>query len=335
MHSVAEAHPNIALVKYWGKRDARLNLPFRGSIAVTVAPLRARTAVTVHRSLDADQVLLHGSPADARFAGRVQAFLDLVREQAGRDERAVVETESDIPMAAGLAGSSAGFAALALAATRAYGLDPGEDALSRLARRGSGSACRSIHGGFVEWKPGKEPGGSDSLAIPLEPPDHWDIAIVIAVVNDGRKQISSREAMARTVGTSPLYPAWLRRVDIDLPLVRRAIRDRDLRLMGPVIERNCLAMFATMWTADPPILYWQHGTVEVMEAVRRLRARGVGAWFTIDAGPNVKVLCEGADRERVRGALSRVPGVRSTLTCRVGGAARRIPGEGMAVSGAG
>ncbi len=329
--ATAEAHPNIALVKYWGKRDEALHLPYRGSLSVTLGPLRTRTRVALAPGLEVDRVWVQGQPAGSRFARRIQVFLDRVRRLAGATVHAEVATESDVPMAAGLASSSAGFAALALAASRAYGLTLGAAALSRLARQGSGSACRSIHGGFVEWLPGVSPEGEDSLAVPVAPAQHWDLAVVIAVVDDGPKPVSSREAMARCVATSPLFRAWLRRVDRDLPVVRDAVLGRHLDRLGEAMEANTLAMFVTMWTARPPVWYWKPGTVEVMQAVRMLRERGVGAWFTADAGPNVKVLCEGPDAPAVARALKHVPGVEGTLECRVGGPARWVSDHGVEV----
>ncbi len=333
MTVLAEAHPNIALAKYWGKRDTGRNLPWQGSIAVTLAPLRTRVRVSLRAPGGRDRVFLAGAPADSATCARFSKFLDLVRTLAARSESADVDTWSDVPSAAGLASSSAVFAALALAASRAFGLDLDRAELSRLARQGSGSACRSIHGGFVEWLPGADPEGRDSLAVSLAPRDHWDLRVQVAVVDAGPKPISSRDAMERVVRTSPMYRGWLECAARDLPEIRSAVLARDLEALGPVVERNCLAMFATMWSAVPPIIYWKPGTLETLEVVQRLRADGIPVWFTIDAGPNVKVLCEPPVAVQVREALAHTRGVRRVFETRVGGAARWVEESGTGQGG--
>jgi diphosphomevalonate decarboxylase len=324
MKATVEAHPNIALVKYWGKRDAALNLPHNGSISVTLAPMRTRTTVELLPGLEPDDVTLNGAPADATLSRRVGRFLDLFRARAGERFRARVTSENDFPTAAGLASSSSGYAALAMAASEALGLRLSKQELSILARQGSGSACRSIHGGFVEWRRGEAADGLDSFAIPLAPAHHWPIRVFIAVIDAGPKPIPSREAMQRTVATSPFYVPWVERAPADLDAVRGAIHHREIERLGPVIERNCLGMFATMLGADPPIRYWLPASVAVMQAVEAHRSAGEAVYFTLDAGPNVKVVCREEEAGRVGRWLAEVPGVSSVVPCGVGGAAERI-----------
>jgi diphosphomevalonate decarboxylase len=314
----ARAGTNIALVKYWGKRDAALNLPAAGSLSLTLADLGSET--TVRFAADAgqpdgrDRVLLSGQPADEKFAGRVRKFLDLVRSRAGIELAAEVRTSNSVPTAAGLASSAAGFAALALAASRAAGLHLSPAELSELSRRGSGSAARSIIGGFAEMSPGSRADGSDAIAHPLLDENAWDVRLCVAITAAGEKAIGSTTAMEQTARTSPYYTAWLASVPADLQDARAAIAGRDLAHLGQVAERSALRMHACAMAADPHILYWNPVTLAAIATVKRLRSDGVTAYFTIDAGPHVKVLCAAADAQKVQAALAATPGVMRVLS---------------------
>jgi diphosphomevalonate decarboxylase len=316
----ARAGTNIALVKYWGKRDQALNLPATGSLSLTLAELGTTTRVRFREDgTTGDTVQLDAAVADAAFAGRVSRFLELVRQRAGRRMAAEVSTRNTVPTAAGLASSASGFAALALAATRATGLALEAGELSALARRGSGSAARSIHGGFVEMAAGQRPDGADAIARPLLGPEAWDVRLVVAVTATETKAIGSTEAMQRTAATSPFYPAWVEAVDRDLADARAAIEARDLPALGAVVERSALRMHATAMAAEPPILYWKPATLAAMRAVADTRASGGPAgYFTMDAGPHVKVLCRAADAPPLAALLAAVPGVHHTLIARPG-----------------
>ena len=309
----ARAGTNIALVKYWGKRDSALNLPAAGSLSLTLADFGSET--TVRFAADAagtdgcDRVLFGGSPAEQKFATRVQRFLDLVRARAGIHLPAEVATTNSVPTAAGLASSAAGFAALALAASRAAGLRLSPAELSALARRGSGSAARSIFGGFVEMSAGTRPDGTDAVACGLLDENAWDVRLCVSITAEGEKAIGSTAAMERTARTSPYYQDWLASVPIDLNEARAAVTVRDLAALGAVAERSALRMHACALAADPHILYWNPATVAAMATVKRLRASGSSAYFTIDAGPHVKVLCGAADAPIVQAALVATPGV--------------------------
>ncbi len=321
--ATAEARSNIALVKYWGKRDAALNLPATGSLSLTLDGLTTRTTVTWLDGDAGDSLLLGGVEEHGEALARVSRFLDLVRARAGLRAAARVESANDFPTASGLASSASAFAALALAATGAAGLSlPGAE-LSALARRGSGSAARSIFGGLVEMRRGQADDGSDAYAVPLLGESEWDLRLVVAVVGGGViKAVSSRSGMDLTTATSPLYPAWIECVAADLAAAKRAIEARDLAGLGEVAERNALAMHATALAAHPAVLYWRGATVEALHALRALRAGGVGAWATIDAGPHVKALCAPGDATRVEATLAAVPGVTRTIACRPGAGAR-------------
>jgi diphosphomevalonate decarboxylase len=312
----ARAHVNVALVKYWGKRDPDLNLPSTGSISLTLDRLAVEAAVTFGAG-EADRIEIDGAPASGVEAERVVRFLDVVRTEAGRRERALVATRSTVPRGIGLASSAAAFAALALGASRAAGLELDAPALSRLARRGSGSAARSVFGGFVEWQRGERADGRDSVAEPLAEAADWDVRIVVAVTSSAPKAVSSRDGMARAA-TSPLYPAWVAGAEVDLAEARAAIRARDLAALGLVAEHSALKMHAIGLAARPPLLYWRAATVECVHRVWELRAAGTPAFVTIDAGPQVKVLCAPGDADRVADALRAVPGVERVLACSPG-----------------
>ena len=316
--ATATAHPNIALCKYWGKRDRALNLPATPSLSLTLAPFTTRTTVTW--GADADEVWLNGSPAQGKEATRVTACLDLL--DPGRPPCRVV-SENNFPTAAGLASSSSGFAALVTAADAASGRPRSVEALAVIARRGSGSATRSLFGGWVEWGMGTRADGTDSHGVPVAPAEHWDVRMLVAVLAPGPKETSSTDGMAHTQRTSPYFPAWTEHAPHDVEEARGAVLRRDIEHLGRVMERSAMRMHASMLAADPPLCYWRAGTLAAVQAVRELRAAGTGAWYTMDAGPNVKVLCAAADEATVRAAL--------TTTCaRVdvlgpGGPARVVP----------
>ncbi|RME28959.1 MAG: diphosphomevalonate decarboxylase [Deltaproteobacteria bacterium] len=296
--ATARAHPNIALVKYWGKRDLRLNLPAVPSLSVTLD--RFETVTTVIRGTGQDRVVIDDAEAVGRARTRVLRILDLM--DPARPPCHVI-SRNNFPAAAGLASSSSAFAALVLAADVAADQCRSPEQLSVLARRGSGSACRSLWGGFVEWSVGRLRDGSDSHGHPIADPGHWDLRIVVAVVSDARKPVGSTEGMIRTQETSPLFPAFVDQAPARVARARQAILDRDLAALGEEMERSTWEMHATMLTAWPTIRYQQPGTLACLDAVVALRGRGISAWATMDAGPNVKVLCAAADADEVAAAL--------------------------------
>ena len=316
---VARANTNIALVKYWGKRDAALNLPAVGSLSLTLDGLSTRTTVAFDGKLDHDTLLLNGADSDVKATARVSKFLDLVRALADIRLRARVESVNDFPTAAGLASSASAFAALALAATRAAGLTLDDRALSILARRGSGSAARSIFGGFVEMQRGSRPDGEDAFAAPIA--TDWDLRMVIAATATGPKATLSTDGMRHTAETSPYYDAWVRMSEADLASARDAIGRRDLAALGEVTEASCLSMHASALAARPAVLYFVGATIEGYRIIQDLRRGGVPAWFTCDAGPHVKALTDAAHAQQVEAALARLG---KTWICRPGPRAQVI-----------
>jgi diphosphomevalonate decarboxylase len=317
--ATARAGANIALVKYWGKRDRTLNLPAAGSISIT---LDALETVTTLEPLDAgagDQLELNGQPADP---ARVSALLDSMRELVGGGPAFRVSSRNNFPTAAGLASSASAFAALVTAADRALGLGLDDARRSELARRGSGSAARSIFGGFVEWDRGQAEDGHDSVAHPLLAADAWPLRVVVAVTDTGGKSVSSTDGMNQTMASSPYYPAWVDSVAGDLALARRAIEQRDFEALAEVAEHSALKMHASALAARPGILYWNAATVACIQAVRDLRQAGQGVFFTIDAGPQIKAVCLPEVAASVAAALAEVPGVARVIESGLGSGAR-------------
>ncbi len=311
--ALARANANVALVKYWGKRDEALNLPYTGSISITLSGLTTSVRASTRAELAADRLVLNGQVAAPIVASRFTEYLDLLRSIAGRGTRLDIELNTNFPIAAGLASSASTFAALATAGSAALGMELPARQLSILARRGSGSAARSVFGGFVEWLGGELRDGSDSYAVPIAAPDHWPIGLVIAIAEEGPKAVGSGAGMAHSVKRSPFFPAWLEDHDDDLDAVRRGILARDLAVVGEAMEHNCLKMHAVALAAQPSLLYWKPATLAVIERVRALRSEGTQAYFTIDAGPQVKVLCPLSHRQRIAAALGELPGVSRIL----------------------
>ena len=311
----ALANSNLALVKYWGKTDEVAKHPAGPSLSVTLDGLSTVAGVEWVDEVDDEIIGLPEGPAR-----KVRRFLDAVRNRFDLTSRARVTLRSNFPVAAGLASSASTFAALAKAAAAAARLDLDPFELAEIARLGSGSACRSIFGGFVEWRPE----GGSSVVAPIAAKDHWPLAILVAVTSERPKAVGSSEGMRLTAATSPFYGAWIESGPADFAAARQAIDRRDLAVLGQVAERNCLRMHATAMAADPPLLYWEPATIAVMRRVGELRASGTPAFFSIDAGPQVKVLCEPSAAEVVKAALGAVPGVLRVLVSGPGEAARSI-----------
>lgn len=314
---------NIAFLKYWGTREPRQVLPYHTSISMTLEECRSFTtahALPAEALPNGDQIYLAGDDgaltlAEDDFRARARAHLDVVRETTGRTERFRVATRNSFPSAAGMASSASGFSALAIAATRALGLELGTDQLSVLARRsGSGSAARSVVGGFVEWP--AEPGEPSAPARQLADAS-WQLADVVAVLETGPKEVSSREGHRRAP-SSPCFERRLELVPERLATIRRAIETRDLDLLGPVLEAEAIDLHAIAMTSEPPIFYWSPGSVEVLGSVRTLRLDGVPAWSTMDAGANVHVLCPREVEGTVARRLEEIPAVVRVIRDHVG-----------------
>jgi diphosphomevalonate decarboxylase len=332
--ATAVAPANIAFVKYWGVQDAARTLPYNGSISMNLDACLTTTTVAFDPALEADEVTLalYGK-APARAIGgplyRVAAHLDRLRALAGVPWRARVESSNNFPSDAGIASSAAAFAALTAAGAAALGLGLDERRLSLLARRsGSGSACRSIPTGYVEWRVPDTPfdptrWDEESYAVSLAPPAHWALADVVAVVDASAKKIGSAENH-RLAASSAFFSTRLAELPARLAEVGEAIASCDLERLGAAIEADAVSMHVVCMTARPPSFYWSAGTMAVMEAVRAWRGEGLQSYFTIDAGPNVHVICAAPDRPEVERRLATLPAVQFTIGNDVGGGARVV-----------
>ena len=321
LKATAVAGSNIAFIKYWGVADEAINLPLNNSISMTLAEAFTTTTVEWLDNAEADTVSIDGIQLDARAAERVVRHLDRLRTLAGAAPRARVESTNNFPMASGIASSASGFAALTVAGCAALGLTLDATRLSAVARRGSGSASRSLFGGFVEWEMGSD--DSSSVAHQLYPAEHWALVDVVAVVSAHAKAVSSERGHSFAV-TSPLNDGRIASLSCALGEVRDAIALRDIRLLGPIIERDALAMHGVMMTGTPSLLYWQPETLEVIHAVRRWRAQGLLVYFTIDAGPNVHLICERSHAAEVEALARALPGVDHLLSSGPGAAPRLL-----------
>lgn len=319
--AIAQAAPNIAFIKYWGNRDNTLRLPMNGSISMNLDGLYTRTTVSFQPSLPFDELIINGHEVAGAGRDRVSYILDIIRGMANIHERAEIVSENNFPSGAGIASSASAFAALALASSKAAGLTLPQARLSRLARRGSGSASRSIPGGFVEWQMGT--GEEDSFAFSIAPPEHWPLADCIAVVSEGHKKTGSTEGHA-LAPTSPLQGARVNDASRRLEICRNAIIHRDFEALANIIELDSDMMHAVMMTSNPPLMYWQSASIEVMQSVRDWRKEGLPVCYTVDAGPNVHVICPREQAEEVAKRLSQMTGVRQVLTAQVGGPARSV-----------
>lgn len=328
--ATARVGSNIAFIKYWGVDDPAINLPQTNSISMTLADAHTTTTVEwfpVASRPGGTRLANGGNPADDVIeidgivlepakAERIVRHLDRIRAFVGTDARAHVASRNNFPMASGIASSASGFAALTVAGVAAWGLDLDHTRLSGLARLASGSASRSFFGGFVEWERGTD--DTTSVAHQLYAADHWPLYDLVAIVSSAEKSVSSADGH-QLAGKSPLNDGRVAYVNSVLAETRSAIADCDLSRLGPIIERDALAMHGVMMTSEPNLFYWQPGTIEIIQAIQAWRQRdGLQAYFTIDAGPNVHVICAAADVAVVEEQLASLPAVQRVLVSRPG-----------------
>lgn len=316
--ATAVAPSNIAFVKYWGTRDVERTLPYHPSISMTLRHCVSRCTVELTRE-EGPVEIRHPDglrPAPPGFTDAVRRHCRRLARWAEAETGMRVAAHNTFPTGAGIASSASGFAALTLAVLAALERRVPTEELSKLARlSGSGSAARSVLGGYVEWPAGAADG--EGHAVQIAPPGHWELCDVVAVVDPTPKSVSSREGH-RLAPTSPHWPARLAAVPERLARVRRAIEARDLELLGPVLEEEAIELHLVAMSSRPPVFYWQGGTLDVLQLVRRLRDEGLRVWITIDAGPNVHLICPPEDEPAVVERLAGVAAVRSTIRDRVG-----------------
>lgn len=313
----ARAYTNIALIKYWGKKNEELILPMNNSLSLTLDAFYTETEVIFSDSYMVDEFYLDGTLQDEKATKKVSQFLDLFRKEAGLSLKASVISQNFVPTAAGLASSASGLAALAGACNTALKLGLDDLSLSRFARRGSGSGCRSIFGGFVEWEKGHDDLSSYAKPVPSDSFED-DLAMVFVLINDQKKEVSSRNGMRRTVETSSFYQGWLDSVEGDLYQLKQAIKTKDFQLLGETMERNGLKMHGTTLAAQPPFTYWSPDSLKAMDAVRQLRKQGIPCYFTMDAGPNVKVLVENSHLSEVQETFTKLFSKEQVITAHAG-----------------
>ena len=306
----AIAHPNIAFIKYWGNRDDALRLPLNGSISMNLSGLESRTTVQFDEALEHDTFELNGEFQSSASLQRVSQFLDYVRRLVGSTSYARVSSTNNFPTGAGIASSASAFAALALAASKAAGLDLDQKDLSRLARLGSGSACRSVPDGFVEWLPGKD--DASSYAVSIAPKDHWGLVDAVAVVSQEHKPIGSTSGH-KLAHTSPLNAQRVLDAPERLKNCRDALLERDFAGFADVVELDSNYMHAVMRTSNPPLVYWEPATEVLLWQVWQWRKQGHAVCATVDAGPNVHVLALKSELEWLQKALLALPGVKNVL----------------------
>ena len=319
--AIAQAHPNIAFIKYWGNRDNTLRLPMNGSISMNLDGLVTRTTVSFQPSLAFDELIINGHEVTGAGLDRVSYILDIIRGMADIHERAEVMTENNFPTGTGIASSASAFAALALAGSTAAGLNLSEPELSRLARRGSGSASRSIPGGFVEWQAGAS--DDDSFAFSIAPADHWKLVDCVAIVSASHKKTGSTEGHA-VAPTSPLQAARVADAPHRLDICRTTILNKDFDSFSSIVELDSDMMHSVMMTSTPALHYWKPASLEVMNSVREWRNAGTPACYTVDAGPNVHVICPEEYVATVEKRLREIPGVEKVLVARAGGPAKVV-----------
>jgi diphosphomevalonate decarboxylase len=316
--ATAAAHPNIAFIKYWGNQDDDLRIPANGSISMNLAPLQTTTTVSFDPDLNKDQLVINNKTGDETALHRVSNLLDRVRIQADIRTFASVKSENNFPTGSGIASSASAFAALALAATTSVGLELSEKTLSQLARTGSGSASRSIPEGFVEWFAGED--HSSSYANTIAGPDHWTLVDLVVLVSKEHKQVISSEGH-RLANSSPLQTARVLDSKRRLDLCRKAILEKDFFEFAEIVEQDSSLMHSVMMTSDPPLFYWEPGTLEIIKAVRSWRMAGLPVCSTIDAGPNVHVISPAESADEVKRKLGSLVDVNSLLECIPGGPA--------------
>jgi diphosphomevalonate decarboxylase len=286
--ATAQAAPNIAFIKYWGNRDNALRIPMNGSISMNLDGLFTRTTVSFQPSLPFDELIINGHEVAGAGRERVSYILDIVRDMAKMHDSAEVMTENNFPSGAGIASSASAFAALALAGSRAAGLNLSEKDLSRLARRGSGSAARSIPSGFVEWQAGET--DEDSFAFSIADTKHWKLVDCVAIVSASHKKTGSTEGHS-IAPTSPLQAARVADASRRIEICRKAILNCDFDTFASIVELDSDMMHSVMMTSTPALHYWKPASLEVMTRVRAWRMEGIPACYTVDAGPNVHVIC--------------------------------------------
>ncbi len=305
----AIAPSNIAFIKYWGRKDEELRLPDNGSISMNLSGLLTTTTIEFSPGFSEDTVLINDQQ-EASESKRVTEHLNRIRTMANIDYKAKVVSKNNFPIGTGLSSSASGFAALTVSAAKAAGLTLSEKELSILARQGSGSACRSIPDGFVEWLNGDT--DETSYAVSLYPPDHWDIVDIVAIVSKARKEVSTTEGQ-KLAQTSPFMSLRLARMQEKINLAKMYLEQKNFPALGELIEAEALEMHAIMLTSTPSLIYWLPGTIEVMHAVKRWRKEDLQVYFTVNTGQDIHLICKREDMDKVIQKTTELSSVQNTI----------------------
>lgn len=301
---------NIAFIKYWGKKNPQLNIPFNDSLSMNLNGCLTTTTVTFAPALSEDRVVINRETVRGTRRQRVTEILDAVREKAGMKLKAEVVSRNNFPTAAGIASSASAFSALALAASKATGLNLSGKDLSILARLGSGSACRSMVDGFAWWKRGTS--SQTSYAVQLAPPSHWQLRDIVVVVSKEEKKSSSTEGHEGAT-SSPYFKSRLKELPARTRRMKKTILEKNFEEFGTLVEEEAIDLHMIAMTSKPPIFYWNEGTVQVMNKVHQWRGEGLRGYFTMDAGANVHVVCLSPDEVELNRRLRRLPQVVMTI----------------------
>ncbi|MEO8581554.1 MAG: diphosphomevalonate decarboxylase [Patescibacteria group bacterium] len=312
--TTAKASSDVALIKYWGKKDESLRLPENSSISLILDGLDTVTTVEFQEKLTEDLITIQGESEEGE-ASRVKQHLDRIRKLAGLNMYAKVVSNNTFPKGTGLSSSGSGFAALTYSATKAAGLDLSEKELSILSRQGSGTACRCACGGIVQWKDGDT--SETSFSKSLYPSDYWDIRDVIAVVDEGKKNTSSTQGHA-TAQTSVFYQARQENLDKKIGALKNALTKKDFSKLGAIVEAEALEFHSILLTSHPPLVAWYPGTIAVMLEVQAMRKDGIEAYFTINTGFNVHILTTPEFEKKVQKRIEQLPLVKKTLSATIG-----------------
>ena len=315
----AIAHPNIAFVKYWGNRDDSLRLPLNGSISMNLDKFHTITKIEFSETFPEDSLMLNGKTEYGEKLKRVSQFLDLLRQRSKNQIKAHVLSKNNFPTGAGIASSASAFAALSLAASQAIGIDLNENELSSLARMGSGSASRSIPGGFTEWFAGSS--DADSYAVSIAAKDHWSLCDCIAIISKTHKPTGSSEGH-QIASSSPLLEGRLKDVDKRLELCREAILKKDFELLAEISELESNLMHAVMMTSRPALMYWEAASLHIMKEIQNWRKTGLEVFYTLDAGPNVHAICSKSSKEIIQQRLNKIPDIENVICSEPGGKTR-------------
>lgn len=322
MNKVTVISPaNIAFIKFWGKKDSKFNIPYNNSLSMNLSHCLTTTSVEFMPKLKADKVFIDGKEVTDAKKERVVYILDVLRKMAGKNIFALVKSKNNFPSDAGIASSASAFSALSLAASSALELKLSKKELSIIARLGSGSASRSIVDGFAEWRKGKD--SNSSYAVQLAPAGYWDLRDIVAITSKNKKKTSSGEGHA-LAETSPYFKLRLKNLPRRISKIKKAFFKRDFKSFGEILEEEAIDLHVMAMTSKPPIIYWNQGTLTVMNEVLRIRQGGIFAYFTMDAGPNVHVICLSKDEAKIKRVLSKVPEVLNLITNRAARGARIV-----------